>query len=101
MPDDAVEAVDLPLAKATEKVLSSMQMVLEKTMAARDEEMKTFGQGPGASVGGVEGQGNEGSDDEGRRKYLAQTKAAEVRIVRNARDLLEPEDRYKAQAMEV
>jgi pyridoxine kinase len=99
MPDDAVEPVDLPLAKATAKVLSSMQMVLEKTMQARDEEMKSFGQGPGASVGGVDGEG--GTDDEAKRKYLAETKAAEVRVVRNARDLMMPEDRYQAQALDV
>lgn len=100
MPDDDVEAVDLPLAKATEKVLSSMQMVLEKTMTARDEEMARFGQGPGASVGGVEGAGN-GNDGEGRRRYLAQTKAAEIRVVRNAVDLVRPDERYRAVPVEV
>ncbi|KAK5239191.1 putative pyridoxal kinase, partial [Exophiala xenobiotica] len=77
MPDDDVSAVELPLAKATEKVLSSMHMVLEKTMKARDEEMSTFGLSPGASIGGVEGQGAPDSDGEDKRRYLAQTKAAE------------------------
>ncbi|KAI1612987.1 pyridoxal kinase [Exophiala viscosa] len=101
MPDDDVEAVDLPLARATEKVLSSMQMVLEKTITARDEEMSKFGLSPGASVGGVEGLGATDSDSEDKRTYLAQTKAAEVRVVRNAKDLVYPEERYKAVAMEV
>ena len=96
-PDDDVEPVDLPLAKATEKVLSSMQIVLEKTLAARDAEMQSFGTSPGASVGGVEGE--EGGDSEAKRKYLAETKAAEVRVVRHAKDLLNPQDRYKAEAL--
>ncbi|KIW62658.1 pyridoxal kinase, variant [Phialophora macrospora] len=101
MPDDDVEATELPLAKATEKVLSSMQTILEKTWTARDEEMKKFGTSPGASIGGVEGEGEGDTVGEGQRRFLAETKAAEVRVVRNARDLMLPEGRYKAQAMEV
>ncbi|KIW14760.1 pyridoxal kinase [Exophiala spinifera] len=101
MPDDDVPATELPLAKATEKVLSSMHMVLEKTIKARDEELSKFGQSPGASVGGVEGLGAENSDGEAKRRYLAETKAAEVRAVRNAKDLVYPEPRYVAVAMEV
>ncbi|KIW25352.1 pyridoxal kinase, variant 1 [Cladophialophora immunda] len=99
MPDDDVEAVDLPLAKATEKVLNSMHMILEKTIAARNEEMTMFGRSPGASVGGVEGEGETVS--ESKRRFLAENKAAEVRVVRNAKDLVLPEDRYRAQAMDV
>ncbi len=90
---DEVDAEATPLAKAAEKVLSSMQMVLEKTMKARDKEMQGFGKSPGASVGGVEG---DQSTSEETRKYLAETKAAEVRVVRNWRCLVEPEERYKA-----
>ena len=97
--DDDVAAIDLPLAKATEKVLSSMQVVLEKTLKARDKEMEGFGASPGASIGGVDGE--LGGDSEAKRRYLAETKAAEVRVVRYARDLLDPEPRYKAQALEV
>ena len=99
MPDDDIEAVELPLAKATEKVLSSMQMILEKTMQAKEEEMKSFGRGPGASVGGMEGE--EETASEHMRRFLAETKAAEVRVVRNARDLVMPKERYKAQALQV
>jgi len=80
-------------------VLSSMQMILEKTMKARDEEMKNFGKSPGASIGGVEGEGE--TTGEGKRKFLAEMKAAEVRVVRNWRDLVEPEEKYKASALEV
>merc|ERR1711939_1167705 len=41
MPDDDVPAVELPLAKATEKVLSSMHMVLEKTIQAKGRRRAT------------------------------------------------------------
>ena len=97
MSDDDVESVELPLARATEKVLSSMQMVLEKTIQARDEELKKLGWGSGGLVDG-EGKGENG--DESKRRYLAETKAAEVRVVRNVRALVAPVERYKAQALE-
>jgi hypothetical protein len=82
--------------------------VLEKTMVARDREIVGFGaSSPGASVGGVDGEGKGSnndvadSDSEGKRRYLAETKAAEIRVVRNATDLLSPGHSYKAVAMEV
>ena len=96
---DEVKGVELPLARACEKVLSSMQIVLEKTIKARDEEMGKWGQSPGASTGGVEGEKDQ--DNEAKRMYLAETKAAEVKVVRNWRDLVEPEERYKAQELGV
>ena len=91
--EDGVSAEETPLARAAERVLSSMQMVLEKTMKARDREIEGFGKSPVASVGGVEG---DQSGSEETRRYLAETKAAEVRVVRNWRDLVSPEERYKA-----
>ena len=94
--DDGLQATELPLAKATEKVLSSMQMVLEKTMEARDKEMAIFGQSPGASIGGTEGDQSSTEED---RRYLAATKAAEVRVVQNVRALLDPEIKYRAEAV--
>jgi pyridoxine kinase len=96
MSGDDVSATELPLAKATEKVLSSMQMVLEKTMQARDQEMAAYDQRPAASIGALEG---DQSSTEETRRYLAQTKAAEVRVVRNQADLREPQQRYKAEAV--
>lgn len=95
MSEDDVLAQDLPLARAAEKVLSSMQMVLEKTLKARNEEMERWGHGSDASLGQVDAEENGG-----KRQYLAEQKAAEVRVVRNYSDLLEPEERYKAQALE-
>jgi pyridoxine kinase len=99
MSGDEVPAVELPLARSCEKVLSSMQMVLEKTVKARDEAMKKFdGEGGGKtdSVGGVNGE-----DSEGKKRYLAETKAAEIRVVRNVADLRSPEAKFKATAVEV
>ena len=94
---DEVKAEETPLARAAEKVLSSMQMVLEKTMKARDREMEGFGKSPGARVGAVEG---DQSTSEETRQYLAETKAAEVRVVKNWRCLVEPEERYQAKPLD-
>lgn len=96
---DEVSATDLPLAKATVKVLSSMSAVLLKTMEARNQEMERFegekaGMGQVASVDPVGGK-----SDEEKGKFLAQTKAAEVRAVRNARDLIHPTVRYEAREL--
>ncbi|PNS20421.1 pyridoxal kinase [Sphaceloma murrayae] len=77
-PDD-VDATDLPLAKAAETVLSSMHAVLEKTMKAREEEVKKMEQ---------EVQGHESGE---KKKHLRLTKAAEVRVVKNVKDLISPQ----------
>ena len=78
-----VTATELPLARAAELVLSSMQTVLEKTVRE--------------GMGNVGGEGG-GGDEEGkkRRRHLAETKMAEVRVVRNVRDLWWPGERYRA-----
>jgi pyridoxine kinase len=102
MSGDEVGAVELPLARACEKVLSSMQLVLEKTLKARDEAMKMYDgeeSGKRGSVGaGVEGVA--GQDSAGKKRYLAETKAAEVRVVRNVADLRSPEVKFRAKAIE-
>ena len=95
---DSVSPVDLPLAHAVQKVLSSMQMVLGKTMKARDQEMDRFDAAKTESAGGLDAMA--GREGEEKRRYLAQTKAAEVRLVRHAKDLKEPEVRYKIEALE-
>lgn len=94
-PDD-VAAADLPLAHATQKVLSSMQMVLERTVRERDREMRMWESGM-RTGGGLDDASDEGG---GRRRHLAETKAAEVRVVRNVRALCEPEERYRAVGLE-
>jgi len=95
-PDD-VPATELPLAKATEKVLASMQAILGKTYDTYLKEAKGIedNEKRRASVDQVE---NSAVD----RMHLLKTKAAEVRVVRNVRDLLDPPEveRYKAMAVD-
>jgi pyridoxine kinase len=86
-PDD-VEAVDLPLAKAAEKVLGSIQAVLEKTKKARDEVL-----------GGMSGPMRDMQKDSEKRSHLRKTKAAEVMIVRNQDDLRDPHVLYRAEPL--
>ncbi|KAF2096601.1 pyridoxine kinase [Rhizodiscina lignyota] len=76
-PDD-VASTDLPLAKAVEKVLASMQAVLVKTYEAMQEELK----GLENAVQGL-GKGEEDREAVEKRRRLLRTKAAEVRVVRN------------------
>ncbi|KAL4898174.1 Ribokinase-like protein [Aspergillus ambiguus] len=91
-PDD-VPAPALPLARATVKVLASMHSVLEKTMEARDSELRATG--PAAN-----GAASEGDEAALKAEHLRRTKAAEVRLVRNARYLREPEPGVEFRAVE-
>jgi len=75
---DEVEATQLPLASAASKVLASMHAVLEKTMHARE-----------ALVQRIE-ESVRGQDEGEKKRYLRLTKAAEVRVVRNVSDLINP-----------
>lgn len=84
-PDD-VPATELPLAKATEKVLASMHTVLEKTIQARDAELHAAASEDASSE----------TEDAQKREYLRRTKAAEVRIVRNVKFLQLPIVEFKA-----
>ena len=80
---DEVEATELPLAKACEKVLASMHEVLTRTKANRDREMEKYKD--------VDWTGDE------KRKNLVESKAAEVRLVRNLDCLRHPEVEFRAQ----
>ena len=84
-PDD-VKARELPLAKAVEKALASMQLVLEKTQFAMEEEMER-----------VKKRGEEGSGLSENEMHLRRTKASEVRLIRNMTDLKDPVIVYRAQ----
>lgn len=83
-PDD-VDALDLPLARAAERVLASMHEVL----AATCESMKAEVKRAEADIGG----GDE------KRMHLARSKAAELRLVRHLGSLREPVVEFKAQKM--
>ncbi|KAI1911314.1 putative pyridoxal kinase [Ophidiomyces ophidiicola] len=90
---DRVAPADLPLAKATEKVLASMNAVLERTMAARARELA-------GHVDGDEGVTETERERERaaeKRARLRRTKAAEVRLVRNVDLLKNPKVKFFAQ----
>ncbi|GMF75922.1 unnamed protein product [Aspergillus oryzae] len=86
-PDD-VAATELPLARATVQVLASMHCVLEKTMEARDAELRA-----------ADTRGDEllGEEERLKREHLRKSKAAEVRLVRNVQYLREPTVVFQAQ----
>src|SRR5690606_32079115 len=76
--DYSVDALDLPLARAAEKVLGSMHEVLSKTAT----EMKN------ALGNAVPGEAKEAK--------LAKSKAAELRLVRNLSSLKSPGTQFEA-----
>jgi pyridoxine kinase len=83
---DSVPATELPLAKATVKVLSSMHSILERTLETRDAEL---------AVAGPALDGEATAEELAKREYLRRTKAAEVRLVRNTRFLREPKVQFQ------
>jgi pyridoxine kinase len=89
-PDD-VSAKDLPLAKAAEKVLASMHVVLKDTAEKYEQEV--------ADIGNEKAEGSE--DDIETSRHLRLTRAAEVRVVRNSKALREPPvlDGFKAKTV--
>lgn len=87
---DDIEATELPLAKAVEKVIGSMHAILVKTKEARDRELG----GMGGPLGVMEKE-----KDSEKRLGLRRTKAAEVRVVRCLEDLRSPRTDWKAEAL--
>lgn len=86
---DHITATELPLAKSTEKVLSSMHAILLKTMESREAEL----------ANPVDTSDIAGMTEEQRqfREHLRQTKAAEVKMVRHVDFLRNPKIIFKAQ----
>ena len=85
---DDISATHLPLARATELALASMQEILARTMIARDAELAK-----------LEGEATKGESEEEKKKemHLRKTRAAEVRLVRNLDCLRSPGMRLKAE----
>ncbi|MCJ1331502.1 putative pyridoxal kinase [Thelotrema lepadinum] len=81
---DSVEPLDLPLARAIEKVCASMQVVLEKTKRDMEKELE-------------EAKRNDRGEVDEKKSYLLKTKASEVRIVKYQEDLRKVEVVYKAE----
>ena len=86
--DDSVDALDLPLAKAAEKVLASMHEVLEKTSEAMDAKMKK------TRAEMVQRQ-REG-EEEDKTSHLLRSKAAELKLVRHLDSLRSPKVEFRA-----
>ncbi|KKA22873.1 Pyridoxal kinase [Rasamsonia emersonii CBS 393.64] len=75
-PDD-VPATELPLAKATEKVLASMHSVLEKTLEARNAELAAA-----AAAAATTETDSTSAEERQKREHLRRTKASESSPVR-------------------
>jgi len=85
---DEVKPVDLPLAKAIEKVLGSMGLVLLKTKEARDKKLRHL-----RSLAA-----DEGLDE--RARHVRITKASELRLVQSQKELLNPGAVFRAVELE-
>lgn len=92
-PDD-VAAQDLPLAKAVQKVLASMQAVLGKTAEDCRVKMKEYDERIARTGGGEQGE---------KERHLALTNASEVVVPRHVASLIDPPDleRFKPRAVKV
>ncbi|KAL2133913.1 hypothetical protein VTI74DRAFT_1387 [Chaetomium olivicolor] len=89
--DDSVDALDLPLARAAEKVLASMHEVLTKTAESMQRTIKKAQAGIAADA--VDGVGEEAEE---KKLHLLKSKAAELRLVRHLDSLRFPEVEFRA-----
>lgn len=92
---DEVPAQELPLAKACQKVLASMQAVLGKTTEACHEQMRAYD-----ARAEKEGRG-EADEETIKKRHLALMNASEVKVVRYVKELVHPPnlERFKPQAV--
>jgi pyridoxine kinase len=99
-PDD-VAGPDLPLAKAAEKVLASMHAVLKDTADHYFKAAERLKEEEGGELN--EGIGAEASEEKAAERHLKLTRAAEVRVTRNVKALVNPPnfDEFRAQAVAV
>lgn len=102
-PDDIAPTV-LPLATAAEKVLASMHDVLERTVVARNEELARIhaeeeGNSAAAETQDLPEEQRKAAEE--KKTHLRETKAAEIRLVRNVELLKNPATRFKAEELVV
>jgi pyridoxine kinase len=95
---DSVPAADLPLAKAVQKVLASMQAILGKTAVQCEKEMADWD--ARAEKEGL-GENEEGRKDLEKRRHLALMNASEVKVVRHIDALANPPnfERFRPRAV--
>ena len=98
---DEVAGPDLPLAKAAEKVLASMHAILKDTAEHYEAASQKMEEDVENEV--EVGAGEDAGEDKEIQKHLRLTRAAEVRVVRNAKPLREPPDlgNFKAEPIEI
>lgn len=92
---DKVSPTELPAAKAAEKVLASMQSILGKTYKYFKASL------PMIESKSMANEAGEHSISREQWVHLQRSKAAEVRVVRNVRDLIDPPDVEKYRAREL
>lgn len=85
---DDVEPQDLPLAKAAERVLASMHVVLKDTAEHYHAAASALRNDKDGELN--EGKGAEAEEEKEAQQHLALTRAAEVRVVRNLKALVSP-----------
>ncbi|KAH7061647.1 Ribokinase-like protein [Paraphoma chrysanthemicola] len=86
-PDD-VSPEDLPLAKAVQKVLASMQSILGQTTETCHEKMTAY-DARAAKEGRTGDEADEGTT---KKRHLALMNASEVKVVRYVKELVNPPD---------
>jgi pyridoxine kinase len=91
--DDDVEPTNLPLAKAAEKVVATMQAILKKTYDSYSKDKGIIEEE--ARKGEAEGEEDE---EVARLKHLKSMRAVELKVVRNVSDLINPPDAQKIKA---
>jgi pyridoxine kinase len=90
---DAVAAVELPLAKAAEKVLASMHELLKRTSESMETDMQQ-------TISDLESDKQGLSEEEMKKKlHLLKSRGAELRLVRNLGCLRNPNVVYPAEGM--
>ena len=92
--DDDVDALELPLAKAAEKVLASMHEVLSRTCEAMQKELDA------ALVEGPAKEGGVSEGEQAKKIHLLKSRAAELRLARNWGCLRGPVIEYRAVKLE-
>lgn len=97
-PDD-VPAKELPLAKACQKVLASMQSILSKTTETCHEKMRAYDVQVEKEG---HGQGDEAKAEKVKRRHLALMNASEVKVVRHVKEIVDAPEihKFRPQAVE-
>jgi len=90
---DDVPALELPLARAAEKVLSSMHEVLFKTCLHLAAERRRIQEEAAQLVNGESGK----SEMEAKKLHLLESRAAELRLVRDVQNLRAPNTEFTAE----